>query len=508
MFEFTREPEPCLQGLQYLLRGADDLGADAVPGEQKYLVSHAWVPAKKGRKNTVKALAIEPRNGRKAHVSAILPRPSQRPGAQRLDAFDGKLHSQKIGTDTVTLDFATAPVMNPGLELLQPYPFERLAALRKRCAPAAGETLINLSIGEPQHPTPAFVHEALINSLEATGKYPATRGLPELREVIAAWLSKRFDVPNSTLDPDRHVLPVNGTREALFAISQAVFSRDADKALIAMPNPFYQIYEGAALLAGARPYYLPCPAARDFRPDLATVPSAIWAQLALVYVCSPGNPSGAVMAAEDFELLLERADEHDFVVVADECYSELYADESRPPLGLLQWCAMTGRDDFSRCLVMHSLSKRSNAPGLRSGFVAGDAALIQDFFQYRTYQGGAMPIPVQHASIAAWSDETHVAHNRALYRAKFDSVIDVLQNCLEITRPEAGFYLWPQVPDDGVSVCERLLSEAAVLVLPGEFLARDSNGANPGRDRIRLALVAEHDHCLSAAHRIRAALAV
>lgn len=396
--------------------------------------------------------------------------------------------------------------MNPGLELLQPYPFERLAELRKRCQPAVGETLINLSIGEPQHPTPPFVHAALIDNLEATGKYPATRGLPELREVITAWLSSRFDVPAATLDPERHVLPVNGTREALFAISQAVFSRDQDKSLIAMPNPFYQIYEGAALLAGARPYYLSCPASRNFRPDLAAVPSSIWARVALVYVCSPGNPSGAVMEAADFELLLERADMHDFIVVADECYSELYADESRPPLGLLQWCAAAGRDDFSRCLVMHSLSKRSNAPGLRSGFVAGDATLIAEFFKYRTYQGGAMSLPVQHASIAAWSDEAHVADNRALYRAKFESVISVLQSCLEITRPEAGFYLWPEVPGSGVSVCERLLSEAAVLVLPGEFLARESGGVNPGHDRVRLALVADHDQCLSAAHRIRAVL--
>lgn len=394
--------------------------------------------------------------------------------------------------------------MNPGLALLKPYPFERLAEIRQRVSPPADLPLINLSIGEPQHPTPAPIRDALIAALEGTAKYPATRGLPELREAIAGWASRRFRLDPGLLSAEHHVLPVNGTREALFAIAQTVLdTRSGAVPLVAMPNPFYQIYEGAALLAGAEPYYLPCPAARGFRPDPAAVPADVWARVALVYVCSPGNPSGALLDAADYAALLQLADEHDFCVVADECYSELYLDEQAPPLGLLEWCAASGRSDFARCLVMHSLSKRSNAPGLRSGFVAGDARLINEFFRYRTYHGGAMPIHVQHASIAAWNDETHVVENRRLYRAKFAAVGAVLDGVIDATPPPAGFYLWPEIPGDDVSACERLLGEAGVLVLPGRFLARDAEGGNPGAGRVRIALVAGETECVTAAERIR-----
>jgi N-succinyldiaminopimelate aminotransferase len=397
--------------------------------------------------------------------------------------------------------------MNPGLKELKPYPFERLAGIRQRVAAPADRKLIDLSIGEPQYPTPARVREALVAALDGTARYPATRGLPALRTAIADWASRRFRLRPGLLQPERHVLPVNGTREALFAIAQCVVPAGGSRSVVAMPNPFYQIYEGAALLAGGTPHYLPCPAARDFRPDWDDVPEAVWARTALVYVCSPGNPSGAVLGAEDYARLTTLADRHGFVIVADECYSELYHDEAVPPLGLLEWCAAAGRDDFRGCLVMHSLSKRSNAPGLRSGFVAGDAALIEEFYRYRTYQGGAMPIHVQHASIAAWTDEQHVVANRARYRRTFARVVPILAEVARVTQPAAGFYLWPELDIDDVTACERLLGEAGVLVLPGRFLARPTVAGNPGERRIRLALVADEDECIEAAERIRAALA-
>ncbi|MEX2479798.1 MAG: succinyldiaminopimelate transaminase [Gammaproteobacteria bacterium] len=393
--------------------------------------------------------------------------------------------------------------MNPGLQALKPYPFERLAEIRARNPAPPDKPLINLSIGEPQHPTPPCIHEALVAHLADTARYPATRGLAEFRYAVAAWASRRFQLANGLLDADKQVLPVNGTREALFAIAQTLFDGAAGKPLIGMPNPFYQIYEGAALLGGAQPYFLPCPAGRGFRPDWTAVSEQIWRQMTLVYICSPGNPAGTVMTADDYAMLTDLADRHDFAIIADECYSEIYADESAPPLGLLQWCAANGRNDFARCLVMHSLSKRSNAPGLRSGFVAGDAGLIGAFYRYRTYQGGAMSLPVQHASIAAWSDENHVKENRARYRAKFARVHARLRPVLDFTLPVAGFYLWPALPIDGVSACERLLSEAGVLVLPGSFLARDSAaGDNPGQNRIRIALVADLAECEEAADRL------
>ena len=395
--------------------------------------------------------------------------------------------------------------MNPGLDHLKPYPFERLAALRQRVQPAADLDLINLSIGEPQHPTPAVVTDALVAALAGTARYPATRGLPEFRATVAAWLTRRFSLDDAQPDPEQHVLPVNGTREALFAIAQTVVGGTADT-LVGMPNPFYQIYEGAALLAGATPYFFDCPAGNGFRPDWESIPHDVWRRFGLVYVCSPGNPSGHLLTADDYALLTNRADEFEFVLVADECYSELYYDESAPPLGLLEWCAANGRADFKNCLVMHSLSKRSNAPGLRSGFVAGDASLIGEFYRYRTYHGGAMPLHVQHASIAAWQDEAHVVENRALYRRKFDAVAEILGGALDITIPPAGFYLWPDAGMDDIKACERLLAEAGVLTLPGQYLARDGSNGNPGRNRLRIALVADQAACTTAAERMRSVL--
>lgn len=392
--------------------------------------------------------------------------------------------------------------MNPGLSQLKPYPFERLAALRAGVDTPDELDLINLSIGEPQHDTPACIREALVKHLKGTANYPATRGLPALREAIATWANQRFGLNLAPLAADTHILPVNGTREALFAIAQAVIDCSGGKPLVAMPNPFYQIYEGAALLAGARPIYLPCRAGNEFKPDFGAVSAASWQQVSLVYVCSPGNPAGAVLSAADYDELIALADQHDFVVVADECYSELYHNEDAPPLGLLEWCAQRGRSDYRRCLVMHSLSKRSNAPGLRSGFVAGDAKLINEFFRYRTYQGGAMPLPTQHASIAAWQDETHVVTNRARYRAKFSAVAEILSRRFDVQIPPAGFYLWPQLGENDIKITERLLGEANVLVLPGQFLGREVDGSNPAQGYVRIALVAELEACVEAAERI------
>lgn len=397
--------------------------------------------------------------------------------------------------------------MNNGLARLKAYPFERLAALRGRVEAPADRALINLSIGEPRHETPAFVRAALAAALDGTAKYPATRGLPELRETIARWATRRFKLPDGMLDPAAHVLPVNGTREALFSIAQCVVAGGSERNRVVMPNPFYQIYEGAALLAGGEPVFMDCPAATGFRPRWDAVDEATWAQTALVYVCSPGNPAGNVLDAGDYDTLLALADRHDFVVVADECYSELYLDESRPPLGLLEHCAQRGRDDFRRCLVMHSLSKRSNAPGLRSGFVAGDAGLIEPFYRYRTYHGGAMPEHVQHASIAAWSDESHVVDNRARYRAKFAAVTPLLAAVCDCEAPAAGFYLWPSVGRDDERFCERLIAEAGVIVLPGSYLARDAGQGNPGAGRVRIALVADEADCVEAVERMCAVLA-
>lgn len=395
--------------------------------------------------------------------------------------------------------------MNPNLVYLHPYPFEKLNQLKANICPPSERFAINLSIGEPQHPTPSIITEAIIQALDGLGKYPLTCGSDTLRQSIAQWLSRRFQLPVDSIDPNAHILPVNGTREALFAIVQTVINtQTAQPPLVLMPNPFYQIYEGAALLAGAQPYYLNCLAEQGFQPDFNAIPAEIWQRCQLLYICSPSNPSGAVLSAETLRHLLDLADEHDFIIISDECYSEIYADEQNPPVGLLQVCAESGRLDFKRCLVFHSLSKRSNAPGLRSGFVAGDAALIRPFLLYRTYHGCAMSATVQAASAVAWADEQHVLENRALYRAKFDTVVEILSPVLPITRPPASFYLWPEVPDSDTEFARQLFATQNVTVLPGSYLSRaTADGINPGVNRVRMALVASLAECQEAAQRIR-----
>lgn len=391
--------------------------------------------------------------------------------------------------------------MHPNLDRLHPYPFEKLAALKAGVVPPAPLDHIALSIGEPKHPTPGFITEEVLSHLHGLSSYPTTRGTTALRRAVADWAGKRFNI-SAHLDPDRHVLPVNGTREALFAFAQAVIDPTAD-ALVVMPNPFYQIYEGAALLAGAAPHYVPATAESGFVPAFDAVPAKVWARCQLLYICSPGNPTGAVIDLRTLERLIALADEYDFVIAADECYSEIYADESSPPPGLLQACASLGRHDFDRCVVFHSLSKRSNAPGLRSGFVAGDADILDRFFRYRTYHGCAMPPHHQAASVKAWRDEEHVRSNRELYRAKFDAVLDILDGVLPATRPEASFYLWPETPVPDPEFARGLFASQNVTVLPGSYLSRDVDGSNPGANRVRMALVASLDECIDAAHRIR-----
>ena len=385
---------------------------------------------------------------------------------------------------------------------LQPYPFERLAQLFADVERPAALSAISLSIGEPRHPTPGFITEEVITHLHGLSKYPTTRGLPELRTAIARWLMWRFKLPDGSVDPERHVLPVNGTREALFAFAQCSIDRRGNP-LVLMPNPFYQIYEGAALLAGATPWFMNTTRETGYRPDFDAIPAAVWERCQLVYICSPGNPTGAVIGLQQLQQLLELADRHDFVIASDECYSELYPDEHAPPPGLLQAAAAAGRDDHSRCMVFHSLSKRSNAPGLRSGFVAGDAALIENFLRFRTYHGCAMPPATQAASIRAWQDEAHVQENRGLYRDKFTAVLDTLAPVLDVQAPEAGFYLWPQTPAGDTGFAHDLLAQQNVAVLPGSYLSRTVNGSNPGSDHVRMALVAPFEDCVEAAQRIK-----
>ena len=393
--------------------------------------------------------------------------------------------------------------MNPDLQRLLPYPFERLAQLKAGITPPATLAHLNLSIGEPKHQPPHFVAEQLISHLHGLAQYPSTRGSDELRSVMAHWLTKRFALPETSIDPGRHVLPVNGTREALFAFAQAVIDRSRTP-LVVLPNPFYQIYEGAALLAGAEPWFQNTTAESGYRPDFAAVPAEVWKFCQLVYICSPGNPSGAVLDLAALQQLIELADRHDFVIASDECYSELYPDERNPPTGLLAAAAAMGRDDYRRCVVFHSLSKRSNLPGLRSGLVAGDARILADFLRYRTYQGCAMPPATQAASIAAWRDETHVRDNRALYREKFNAVLDVLGPVLKVQMPDAGFYLWPRTPIDDTEFARGLYAQQNVTLLPGSFLSRDAHGENPGRNHVRIALVPPLEECVEAAQRIRA----
>jgi N-succinyldiaminopimelate aminotransferase len=392
-------------------------------------------------------------------------------------------------------------LMNPHLQKLQSYPFEKLARLKQGVQPPADKAHIALSIGEPQHATPHFISEALIAHLHGLTHYPATKGMPELRQSIADWLSNRFQLPAGAIDPERHILPVNGTREALFSFAQCVVD-SAEKPLVLMPNPFYQIYEGAALLAGAEPYFLNTTRETAYLPDFDSVPDAVWARCQLLYTCSPGNPTGAVMDAATQEKLISLADRYGFVIASDECYSELYADETNPPPGLLQTAQGMGNTDFKNCVVFHSLSKRSNAPGLRSGFVAGDASILQKYLLYRTYHGCAMSLPVQHASLAAWRDERHVKENRAVYRSKFSAVHEILRDVLDVAIPPAGFYLWPRTPMEGETFARELYARQNVTVLPGSYLSRESGGLDPGRDHVRMALVAPLEDCVEAAHRI------
>ncbi|MCE5986614.1 succinyldiaminopimelate transaminase [Pseudomonas sp. 5FOS] len=395
--------------------------------------------------------------------------------------------------------------MNHALTQLQPYPFEKLRALLGSVKPAADKRAIALSIGEPKHESPAFVAQAMADNLDKLAVYPSTIGLPALRQAIGQWCERRFGVPAGWLDADRHILPVNGTREALFAFTQAVVNR-ADDGLVVSPNPFYQIYEGAALLAGATPHYLPCLESNGFNPDFDAVPAEVWKRCQILFLCSPGNPTGALVPMATLKKLIALADEHDFVIAADECYSELYFDEDAPPPGLLTACAELGRSDFKRCVVFHSLSKRSNLPGLRSGFVAGDAEIIKPFLLYRTYHGCAMPVQTQLASIAAWQDEAHVRENRDQYRAKYDAVLDILQPVLDVQRPDGSFYLWAKVPGGDAEFTRDLFEAQHVTVVPGSYLSREVDGVNPGAGRVRMALVAPLAECIEAAERIRAFL--
>ena len=391
---------------------------------------------------------------------------------------------------------------NPRLGLLQAYPFERLAKLKAGATPPAGLSHIAMSIGEPKHPTPPFIVEALRASLGELGSYPATAGLPELRAACGGWLERRFRLPAASVDPATMVLPVNGTREALFAFTQSVVDPRADAAVL-MPNPFYQIYEGAALLAGAEPAFIDTTAATRFIPDLDAVPDSLWRRCQLLFLCSPGNPAGAVLTRRYLEHALDLAERYDFVIAADECYADLYFDEANPPPSLLEAAVASGRSKFERCIVFHSLSKRSSVPGLRSGFVAGDPALVARFLLYRTYHGSAMPQPTQRASIAAWSEDAHATANRALYREKYRRVLPILAPLLDVTQPDGGFYLWPDVGADDEIFVRELFAQQNITLLPGSYLAREGGGGNPGRGRVRISLVAPIDECVEAAQRIR-----
>jgi len=390
--------------------------------------------------------------------------------------------------------------VNPRLSRLQPYPFERLRSLFADVVPNPALTPINLSIGEPRHPTPPLLLDALTRSLGSLANYPTTIGAVALREAIAGWLARRHGLPS--LDPGAQVLPVLGSREALFAFAQTVVDGSRAGATVVMPNPFYQIYEGAALLAGAEPFCVNADPERGFAPDWDAVPEAVWARTQLVYVCSPDNPTGRVARPEEWRRLFALSDRHGFVIAADECYSEIYFDEGKPPAGALAVAHAQGRDGYPRLLVFGSLSKRSNAPGLRSGYVAGDAALVKAFLLYRTYHGSAMSGAVAAASIAAWNDEVHVRANRAEYAAKFAVLQPRLAPVLPCPMPEAAFYLWARTGGDDAGFARRLLAEKNVTVLPGSYFARTAHGVNPGAGYVRIALVAPFAECADAVDRI------
>lgn len=389
--------------------------------------------------------------------------------------------------------------MNPNLSKLQPYPFQRLRDLFQSITPNPQLSAINLSIGEPKHATPALIKNALVSNLAGLANYPTTAGVAELRQAISAWISRRYGIP--ALDPEKAIIPVNGSREALFAFAQAVIDGSRPAPVVICPNPFYQIYEGAAFLAGAEPYFLNTLPENGHAMDFASVPEGIWQRTQLVYLCSPGNPSGKIMTLAQWKQVFELSDRYGFVIAADECYSEIYFDEAHPPLGALQAAHQLGRD-YSRLVIFSSLSKRSNVPGMRSGFVAGDAKILEKFLLYRTYHGCAMSPAVQGASIAAWNDEAHVVENRRQYAEKFEKVTPLLQGPLEVEMPDAAFYLWARTSMPDTEFALKLYRDFNVTVLPGSFLARDAHGINPGKGFIRLALVASLDECLEAASRI------
>lgn len=393
--------------------------------------------------------------------------------------------------------------MNPLLNKLHPYPFEKLAKLKADITPPSDLPHIALSIGEPKHTSPDFALSKIKDESIRFGQYPTTKGLVELREAMTNWLTRRFQLTTNTLSPEEHILPVNGTREALFAFAQVIVDPQK-KPIVILPNPFYQIYEGAAFLAGAEPYYLNSDAENNYEPDFSSISDKDWERCQLIYLCSPNNPTGNVISLKTYQALIELSDRFDFVIASDECYSEIYPQEGNAPAGLLQACETLGRHDFKNCMVFHSLSKRSNLPGLRSGFVAGDSEIIKQFLSYRTYHGCAMPIPTQLASIDAWNDEKHVIENRTLYRHKFQQFADILSSTWSLQQPDAGFNFWAKTPIDDQLFAQQLFAKTNITVLPGSYLSRTLAGHNPGNGHVRMAMVAPVDQCIEAAERIKA----
>jgi N-succinyldiaminopimelate aminotransferase len=396
--------------------------------------------------------------------------------------------------------------MNPDLKKLQPYPFERLKKLKGQAVSEMGQPAVEghiaLSIGEPKHDSPKFVLDSITDNLDYINRYPLTKGSPDLRTSIVNWLNRRFKLSPGILDPEQHVLPVTGTREALFSFAQCFIDRTKD-AVILMPNPFYQIYEGAAFLSGAEPVFYNTVKENNYLPDFDAIDESTWQRCQIIYICTPGNPTGSVITKQQLIKLIGLSQKYNFIIASDECYSEIYFDEASPPTGLLEAAEECGNTDLTNCIVFHSLSKRSNLPGMRSGFVAGDAQLIKSYLLYRTYHGCAMPPVHQIASIEAWNDEAHVEQNRNLYIKKFDTVIDILKPVIDVSLPDAGFYLWLNTPVDDETFARDLYQQQNVTVLPGSYLSRKSDGINPGKDHVRMALVAPLDECVTAANRIK-----
>lgn len=392
-------------------------------------------------------------------------------------------------------------IVNPNLDLLHPYPFQKLRDLFRGVTPNPDYSPINLSIGEPKHATPDFIRRALAENLDGLANYPTTQGSDALRQAIGAWIERRFGIP--PLNPNTQILPLNGSREGLFAFAQAVIDTSKPNPVIICPNPFYQIYEGAALLAGATPYFLNTTPENGYAMDFSSVPEEIWRRTQLVFACSPGNPTGKVMDIEEWSRLFDLSDKYGFIIASDECYSELYPDEHVPPLGALQVAHRLGGENYGRLVVFNSLSKRSNVPGMRSGFVAGCESILEKFLLYRTYHGCAMNPAVQAASAAAWNDEAHVEENRRLYREKFTTITPLLQQALKVEEPDASFYLWAQTPVSDTEFAKALYRDYNVTLLPGSFLAREAHGLNPGANFVRIALVAPLAQCVEAAERIQ-----